>query len=171
MTSAAIENLFRPLIAQALRRDALVDGQPIEVHLNMHANYLRNWRPEQGFRELVSNWLDQLNTQSQLLNAHNHQDKVVFSAKSGDSRNINAEFGGIVIGKIIVTDSKIELINLWSSIPPSALELGCTSKNGQDDSIGVHGEGLKGGANCLLRAEFKVLYKTHGEEWTFEERV
>lgn len=144
-------------------------------HLNIHQSYRPSMTATQALNEHVSNWLDQVNAQAKLLNLRGSEGEILITREAspnGGEPKIVAKFkfgtNYALLGSI--TRHKHDGIvfrNLASVIPPSALVLGATSKAGDADSIGAHGEGFKTAVNRLVGLGYRVQYETHGETWSF----
>jgi len=157
-----------------MTQDVLTEAKAI--NLNVHQNYRPAMTLTEAINEHVSNWMDQVVTQTRLLNQIGIQGNLLItreaSKKLGESR-IVAKFGPSYFKLGSIQRHKEEGIcfrNRESVILPSALALGVTSKAGEPESIGMHGEGFKTAVNRLLRDGYHVEYLTHAERWWFEHR-
>jgi len=110
------------------------------IALSVSSDYLPNWGPYEGLRELVQNFIDS-------------QDD------SGVKGEIRFE-GGTARGTVYLTNPGAK------PLTREALLFGVTSKADRDDQRGQFGEGMKVGTLALVRAGRAVTIRTQEETWS-----
>lgn len=146
-------------------------GRIISPRVSPH--YVRHWTPADAFRELYQNWKDAILERFQL-------DRLAFRPyfqDASDHYSVMVPDPGDTDGRrslgFIKYDKKskwVTLANAGTQLPIEALELGYTTKSGQDHLAGSHGEGLRLAALALSRDGYNLQVVTSQCLWWFEMR-
>ncbi|KAJ5240491.1 uncharacterized protein N7469_002082 [Penicillium citrinum] len=133
------------------------------ISLGISPHYVSHWTTADAFLELYQNWKDAILERFQLdrhafrpyfEDACDHYAVMVPDPTDMEGRR----FLGFI--KHDKKSSQVTLANAGMQLPVEALELGFTTKSGQDHLAGSHGEGLKLAAVALSRDG----YRTDGAE-------
>ncbi|KJR86018.1 uncharacterized protein SPSK_08727 [Sporothrix schenckii 1099-18] len=150
------------------------------INFTISANYTSGWQPREAFRELVQNWRDGIIESFKLAR---HEFRVIRREQALD-HNIeimysvpNVKWTGDTdprwLGYIRYTgrdgEGSIDMVNCKATLQPQYLDMGGSSKVGQTEQAGAHGEGLKIALLVLMRSpqNHSVRCCSGGFNWTF----
>ncbi|KAE9373627.1 hypothetical protein N431DRAFT_557673 [Stipitochalara longipes BDJ] len=129
--------------------------------------YCKKWQPRHAFREFYQNWEDAIRKTNNLgrknfaKEPHHDTSMLCFKAIHLDT---GAERGYI---RLLKERGVLELTNYDAWLPGNSLNIGSTSKSGNDDMAGSHGEGYKLAALILKDQGFDVNIKASECDWEF----
>ncbi|PMD41313.1 hypothetical protein L207DRAFT_581755 [Hyaloscypha variabilis F] len=129
--------------------------------------YCQDWQPCHAFRELYQNWEDAIRKTNNLgrrnfkKEPHHNTSMLCFKAIHPDTRE---EIGFI---RLLKEQGVLELTNYDAWLPGNSLNIGGTSKSGNDNMAGSHGEGYKVAALILKHHKFDVNIKASECDWEF----
>ncbi|KAK0737992.1 hypothetical protein B0T18DRAFT_440912 [Schizothecium vesticola] len=149
------------------------------INFSIRANYT-NWVPREAFRELVQNWRDGIIRSFQIA----ERDFCVLREEKASGRGTEIVYKVLRIGP---SDSKewlgyirfttrdggsvgtVELTNRAAMLQPRHLDLGGTTKAGDSNQAGAHGEGLKLALLVLMRGRqnHSIRCRSGGFNWKF----
>ncbi|KIX97808.1 uncharacterized protein Z520_06586 [Fonsecaea multimorphosa CBS 102226] len=143
------------------------------VHTGLTTGYVSSWRGREAFRELYQNWKD-------AIIASFHLDPRSFRPVFKETRteihitiHRSAGQGGQASGELLGfirfnrKAGSVELTNFQAQLQRNSLGLGKSSKQGQDEFAGCHGEGFKVAAVVLRREGHSVRFASAGYYWNF----
>lgn len=97
--------------------------------------------------------------------------EIVFKAfRDGADRNKVEECLGFVRFKGRDRAGTVELANLNARLHPEHLQIGGTTKRGDENQAGAHGEGINLSALVFMRKNIHVRYQSTGFNWNFNFR-
>ncbi|KAG4441520.1 hypothetical protein IFR05_002977 [Cadophora sp. M221] len=136
--------------------------------LGLVESYLPGWMQEDAFREFYQNWEDSIVETSQLL----HWDFKPID-KGFDKNGIYIFEGrhpitDKLLGFIRFKDGIIEFTNFGAQLHRRALNMGETSKRGNRQAAGTHGEGFKVASLVMVRHGHRVQYEASRSRWTMK---
>ncbi|RDH26149.1 hypothetical protein BDQ94DRAFT_176607 [Aspergillus welwitschiae] len=152
---------------------------PRTMALGLTRGYASAWKVPDALRELYQNWKDailQAHPEISLLNFEPKysvtKDKNVITFVVERPPSVEPVITGpsSVLGfiRFDVLQGRAEFANLGTTLGENCLELGHSTKTGDDGRLaGGHGEGLKLAALVLSRHGHHVRISTNGCHWTF----
>ncbi|KXX81532.1 hypothetical protein MMYC01_202497 [Madurella mycetomatis] len=147
------------------------------INLSIRAEYT-NWKPREAFRELVQNWRDGIIRSFSLT----EKDFCVIREQKSSGRSIEIVYKVLRLGaedrkeclgyirfKSRDGEGTIDITNRCATLQPYHLDLGGTSKVGNECQAGPHGVGLKVALLVFLRGSpnHSVRCRPGGFNWMF----
>ncbi|KAJ8207426.1 hypothetical protein LV159_008890 [Aspergillus fumigatus] len=143
-------------------------GEQSQIFLNVSPSYVGDWDATTAFRELYQNWKDAI-IQSFNLNLRDfrptYQKSVDFISIAVPEVGSNTNALGFI--RYEKKSGRVILVNACAQLRTDALQLGHTSKKGQLQFAGCHGEGLKLAAMVMCREGYSVSIETGNSYWSF----
>ncbi|KAH3174022.1 hypothetical protein KXX02_007454, partial [Aspergillus fumigatus] len=143
-------------------------GEQSQIFLNVSPSYVGDWDATTAFRELYQNWKDAI-IQSFNLNLRDfrptYQESVDFISIAVPEVGSNTNALGFI--RYEKKSGRVILVNACAQLRTDALQLGHTSKKGQLQFAGCHGEGLKLAAMVMCREGYSVSIETGNSYWSF----
>ncbi|GAB1315574.1 hypothetical protein MFIFM68171_05784 [Madurella fahalii] len=148
------------------------------INLSIRATYT-NWTPRDAFRELVQNWRDGIIKSFRLAEKDlcilrdaktlSRSIEIVYKALRFDADD-RKECLGFIRFKGHNGEGTIEITNRSASLQPCHLDLGGTSKVGNEHQDGARGVGLKIALIAFMRgsAGHNVRCRSGGFNWKFD---
>ncbi|KAB8252927.1 hypothetical protein BDV35DRAFT_375774 [Aspergillus flavus] len=125
-------------------------GEQSRIFLNVSPSYVGDWDATTAFRELYQNW---------------YQESVDFISITVPEMGSNTNALGFI--RYEKKSGRVILVNACAQLRTDALQLGHTSKKGQLQFAGCHGEGLKLAAMVMCREGHSVSIETGNSHWSF----
>ncbi|KAH3173447.1 hypothetical protein KXV78_000430 [Aspergillus fumigatus] len=143
-------------------------GEQSRIYLNVSPSYVGDWDATTAFRELYQNWKDAIIHSFNL----NLRDFRPLYQENGDFISITVpEMGSNTNALGFIRYEKeygrVVLVNACAQLRSESLQLGHTSKKGQLQFAGCHGEGLKLAAMVMCREGYSVSIETGNSHWSF----
>ncbi|RAL06491.1 uncharacterized protein BO97DRAFT_358636, partial [Aspergillus homomorphus CBS 101889] len=158
--------------------DLAAPAGPRTIALGLTRGYASDWQVPDALRELYQNWCDailQIHPQISLMDFQpkhsitGDQSEITYVVNCPASGSVAAGHSS-VLGYIRfnVIHGRIEFATLGTTLHEDCLELGHSTKKGNDSRLaGGHGEGLKLAALVLSRQNHYIKISTNGCHWTF----
>ncbi|OAL39774.1 hypothetical protein AYO20_00686 [Fonsecaea nubica] len=156
-------------------RDVLKPGVH---HLGLTKTFTPSWRPRDAFREFYQNWKDGI-IESFGVDPHSinpifvrNDDKEIHITVSDNTTSSMSPGRGRLLGYIRfqAKQGSLELTNFKAKLDRKHLDLGETSKRGNEALAGGHGEGFKLAALVMRRNGHSVRFETNSFCWNFSFR-
>ncbi|OQD94904.1 hypothetical protein PENSOL_c023G00732 [Penicillium solitum] len=168
----ASDQLERELQSNETYKDAPSLERQMSVKLTISPSYVEDWNSTDAFREFHQNWRDAILERFDLDHLEfqpYYEDKgdcvSIVVPDPTDQRQRRRALGFIKYEK---KAGRVILANPCAQLQPEALQLGCTSKQGNPNLAGYCGKGLKLAALAMSRNGYKVKVAT--SNWYFHDQ-
>ncbi|GAM33939.1 hypothetical protein TCE0_013f01201 [Talaromyces pinophilus] len=143
--------------------------KPTTHTLGLTRNYVPSWSQQDAFRELYQNWKDAIIFTFKL-NQRSFKTEVVeltdgIQILVYHPLGLNRELLGYIWFKR--KEGSVKITNFQAKLERRNLELGSSTKRGNNTMAGTHGEGLKLAALVLRRENRRVRITSSKYNWTF----
>ncbi|KAH7377556.1 hypothetical protein BKA64DRAFT_254172 [Cadophora sp. MPI-SDFR-AT-0126] len=135
--------------------------------LGLARNYVPRWKPVHAIREFYQNWKDAI-VETAGLQQHDFEPLVKGFEKDVYIVEARHPTTGKLLGFIRFKDGVLEFTNFGAQLSRRALEIGETSKWGNREAAGTHGEGFKVGSLVMVREGYRVQYEASKFRWTMK---
>ncbi|KAI0024867.1 hypothetical protein F4780DRAFT_794006 [Xylariomycetidae sp. FL0641] len=154
-------------------------NQRMTINSAITSDYAGLWGPVEAFREVVQNWRDGIIKSFKMSEAdfvvvrEDKGDNIVFKAMNSDSSRRRSKSMTECLGYIrwssVEGKGVVEVTNRQATLQPWHLDMGGSSKKGDANQAGFHGEGLKVALLILMRRpqNHAVRCYSGGFSWTF----
>ncbi|PVH72999.1 hypothetical protein DL98DRAFT_576490 [Cadophora sp. DSE1049] len=135
--------------------------------LGLTRKYVPRWKPVHAIREFYQNWKDAI---VEIAGLQQKDFEPLVKGFEKDVYIVEARHPttGKLLGFIRFKNGVLEFTNFGAQLSRRALDIGETSKWGNCEAAGTHGEGFKVGSLVMVRRGYRVQYEASKFRWTMK---